>query len=191
VENELMQQSPASPIPAIEPPRKIRKHKVAKTRKISKKRQRGFSLIEVMVVLVIIAIISAIALPRLLQARTSSIEGAAASTTRSIGTALMGYQTRFNVWPTALTVLGGTSCDTTAPALTASCGLDNTIATAVGTGYSQYVWSYAPVAGGSFTLNGDPLATSSAKRHYFMDGGLTIHYNDSAAAASTDPVLGN
>jgi len=109
---------------------------------------RGFSLIELLIVVAIILIIAAIAIPNLLQARLSANEASAVGSIQSIKTAEISY---FNAYPStgyanALTVLGGASPCVPAPG--AACLLDDFIATAGpgSGGRSGYVFSAVGVA---------------------------------------------
>lgn len=55
-------------------------------------RRRGFTLVELMIVLLLIAIIVAIAIPLILRSRMSANEGAAVAALRSISTAQVAFQ---------------------------------------------------------------------------------------------------
>ena len=67
--------------------------------------KKGFTLIEMMIVVAIIAILVAIALPNMLGSRKAANEKAVLAELRTIGTALETYYIRENKYPSGLNVL--------------------------------------------------------------------------------------
>ena len=119
------------------------------------RRNKGFSLIEVLIVVAIILIIAAIAIPNLLQARLSANESSAAGSLHTITSAEITY---FNTYPTVgyatnLGNLGGVSPCT--PASNGACLIDNFLATAIpgGTGKAGYYFLATGVVTGGATYN--------------------------------------
>jgi prepilin-type N-terminal cleavage/methylation domain-containing protein len=72
------------------------------------KREKGFSLIELLIVVAIILIIAAIAIPNLLRSRMAANEASAVGSIRTINTAAITYNSTYgNGFPTHLLEVGG------------------------------------------------------------------------------------
>jgi type IV pilus assembly protein PilA len=70
-------------------------------------KQKGFSLIELLIVVAIILIIAAIAIPNLLRSKMAANEASAVASLRTYNTSIVAYQTTYNTDPdTDLSQLG-------------------------------------------------------------------------------------
>ncbi len=160
------------------------------------RKQKGFSLIELLIVVAIILIIAAIAIPNLLRSRMAANEASAVGSVRTINTAEVTYSSAYPdvgftltlanlAGPSATCATGGTGATSTQ-----ACLIDNVLGAGTKSGYNFTLSGAAVTPQTTYTLKADPVTRgSSGQRSFFTDQTGVIRYNQSAAASSTDNPL--
>jgi type IV pilus assembly protein PilA len=149
-------------------------------------KQKGFSLIELLIVVAVILIISAMAVPNFLRSRMHANEASAVASLRTINTAAITYSITYPDlgFPAQLTTMGGAN-----PCLTASstqaCLIDGTLSQGNKSGYN-FVWTGdGAVPSFSFIITGTPqVVGGSGQLMYCTDQTGMIHYDPSGSGCT-------
>jgi len=152
--------------------------------------QKGFSLIELLIVVAIILIIAAIAIPNLLRSRMAANEASAVGSLRTVNSAEVVYSTTYPaIGFAALASLGGSAatCATaTGATSTASCLIDNVLAaTAVKSGYAFAAVPGSGAPAVTYTATALPsVVGQSGQRAFCSDQSGVVRYNAGGTACS-------
>jgi len=156
--------------------------------------QRGFSLIELLIVVAIILIIAAIAIPNLLRARMAANESSAVASIRTINTAEVTYNSTYPTvgFAPALTNLGGAMGAACVPSSTTACLLDAVLSNngnPAGSGKSGYLFTTGAgtVAGGrnvGYTARAVPITINQTGLRAFCAEEDTVVRVDPAGVCS-------
>jgi type IV pilus assembly protein PilA len=165
-------------------------------------KQKGFSLIELLIVVAIILIIAAIAIPNLLRARIAANESSAAATVRTLVTAELSYQNAYQDFAQNIVALGppsATGCP--APSSSSACIVDYQIAhSSTSNPKSGYYFSAQPTSTVTqFFIEGHPASPgSSGVKGFCATEDNAVRYNNPNAAITDHdaciallPVIGN
>jgi type IV pilus assembly protein PilA len=162
------------------------------------RKPKGFSLLELLIVVAIILIVAAIAIPNLQRTRMSANEASAVASMRSINNAEIAYAASYpeTGFSANLLSLGGANPCTQAVAH--ACLLDDSLAKSTTMPKSGYRLTYA-AAGGSgtaadpynaYTLTGEPVNRGqTGQRGFWTDNSGVIRAEPTAAATGTSAPL--
>jgi type IV pilus assembly protein PilA len=150
--------------------------------------RKGFSLIELLIVISVILIIAALAIPNFIQARMRANETAAAQSLRNIGTAEVVYATTYGIGFTdSLAKLGGNGIvvDQNSAGL-----IDEVLASGKKSGftYTYKVLTTDPLGHvTNYSINADPMSVgNTGTRHFYTDQTGVIRVNQSSSAGPND-----
>jgi type IV pilus assembly protein PilA len=152
-------------------------------------KDKGFSLIELLIVVAIILVIAAIAVPSFLRSRIAANESSAASAVRMINSAQFSYSSAYpsTGFAGTLTALGGTACSP--PDSTGACLIDTVLAAGQKSGYAFTLSGVSGTPSSSYSLVAAPtMANYSGVRTFCSVEDAVIRFSMTTIAACDSTV---
>ena len=156
--------------------------------------ERGFTLVEIMIVVAIIALLAAIAIPNILRGRTTANEASAIGNLRALVSSLEMFRSVNNVYPATANwvadmyttpdpdfgppsfshVMDGTACP---PAAASSCT-------------QGFQYTYTSAGAGTYTVNANPdVLGQTGTRSFLVNEAGVIRHCTGTGATATDPAI--
>ena len=151
-------------------------------------KQKGFSLIELLIVVAIILVIAAMAIPSFMRSKIAANQASAVGSLRSLNTACIAYSTSYSQFPGALSNLGPVGSNGTASSTSADL-IDSVLAAGTKSGYT-FVYT-AGSLNQSYTITATPITTATTGQNmYFTDqsGVIRVDTSGSGASSASTPI---
>jgi len=151
------------------------------------KHQRGFTLLEMLIVVTIVLIIAAITIPSLVDSKIRANEASAVASVHAINVAEESYQAAYGGYAEALANLGGG--EPCAKSAATACLLDQSLAGGVKSGYNFAAVGGNPANGmsTSYVVGAAPVVFDRTGKRMFCSTDKNVIRADPNAAGSTAP----
>src|SRR5258708_4140194 len=153
------------------------------------RKQKGFSLIELLIVVAIILIIAAIAIPSLLRARIAANEASAVASLRTLNTAQISYSSSYPTvgFATTLASLAGTNC--APPGSLRGCIIDSLLPARSKSGYSFALSGTSGTPNSTYVFIASPITPNQTGVRYFCSFADAVVRFSAASLAACPPSI--